>query len=129
MEKKTSRKPRTRKPKSQGLGDTVEKVLQATGIDKLAKFVLGEDCNCEERKQKLNHLFPYIKPECLTEDEYNYLTEWFAVHRNSVKPSEQREILKIYNRTFKQNQEPTSCATCLAEIINKLKKIHENYLN
>ena len=68
MEKKT-RTTRTRKPNSQGLGDTVEKVLQATGIDKLAKFVLGEDCNCEERKQKLNHLFPYIKPECLTEDE------------------------------------------------------------
>ena len=124
--KKTTR---TRKAKSEGLGDTVEKVFQATGIDKLAKFVLGEDCNCEERKIKLNHLFPYIKPECLTEDEYNYLTEWFAVHRNSVRPSEQREILKIYNRTFKQNQEPTSCATCLADIINKLKKIHENYLN
>ena len=122
-------KKQTVKKQSLGLGDTVEKVFQATGIDKLAKFVLGEDCNCEERKQKLNHLFPYIKPECLTEDEYNYLTEWFAVNRNSVKPSEQREILKIYNRTFKQNQEPTSCATCLADIINKLKKIHENYLN
>jgi hypothetical protein len=128
MEKKT-RKPRTRKPQSKGLGDTVEKVLQATGIDKVAKFIMGEDCGCEERKQKLNTLFPYNKPECLTEDEYNYLTEWFAVNRNSVKPSEQREILKIYNRTFKVNQEPTSCATCLQEIIDKLKKIYDNYLN
>jgi hypothetical protein len=127
MEKKT-RTTRTRKPQSKGLGDTVEKVLQATGIDKVAKFIMGEDCGCEERKQKLNHLFPYIKPECLTEDEYNFLTEWFAVNRNSVKPSEQREILKIYNRTFKQNQEPTNCATCLAEIIERLKKIYDNYV-
>ena len=123
--KKTTR---TRKPQSKGLGDTVEKVLQTTGIAAVAKFIMGEDCGCEERKQKLNHLFPYIKPECLTEQEYNFLTEWFAVHRNSVRPSEQREILKIYNRTFKQNQEPTSCATCLQDIIDKLKKIYDNYV-
>lgn len=122
--KKTTR---TRKPKSQGLGDTVEKVLESTGIASVAKFLMGEDCGCEERKQKLNHLFPYIKPECLTEDEYNYLTEWFAVNRNSMKPSEQREILKIYNRTFKQNQEPTSCRECLVDIVNKMKKIYDNY--
>lgn len=122
--KKTTR---TRKPKSQGLGDTVEKVLESTGIAAVAKFIMGEDCGCKERKQKLNHLFPYIKPECLTEDEYNYLTEWFSVNRNSVKPSEQREILKIYNRTFKQNQEPTSCRDCLVDIINKLKSIYDNY--
>jgi hypothetical protein len=124
----TSRKPRTRKPKPQGLGDTVEKVLEATGIAAVAKFLMGEDCGCEERKQKLNTLFPYNKPECLTETEYNYLTEWYAVNRNSVKPSEQREILKIYNRTFKLNQEPTNCATCLQEIIDKLKKIYDNYV-
>lgn len=124
----TSKKTtRTRKPKSEGLGDTVEKVLQATGIAAVAKFIMGEDCGCDERKQKLNALFPYIKPECLTEQEYNFLTEWFAVHRNSVKPSEQRELLKIYNRTFKQTQEPTACATCLQDIIDKLKKIYANY--
>ena len=45
--------------KSKGLGDTVEKITKATGIDKVAKFILGEDCGCEERKQKLNKLFPY----------------------------------------------------------------------
>ena len=72
--KKTTR---TRKAKSEGLGDTVEKVLQATGIAAVAKYIMGEDCGCDERKQKLNDLFPYIKPECLTEDEYNFLTEWF----------------------------------------------------
>jgi hypothetical protein len=49
---------RTRKPraKSKGLGDSVEKVLQATKVDKVAKFVLGEDCNCDKRKEFLNKL-------------------------------------------------------------------------
>ena len=48
--------------KSKGLGDSVEKVLKATGIDKVAKKVLGDDCGCEERKKKLNQMFPYSRP-------------------------------------------------------------------
>ena len=56
--------------RSEGLGDTVAKVLKATGIDKVAKFIMGEDCGCEERQALLNKLYPYQKPECLTEKEY-----------------------------------------------------------
>ena len=48
------------KKTSKGLGDTVEKVFKATGIDKVAKWILGEDCGCEERKEKLNKMFPYM---------------------------------------------------------------------
>ena len=44
---------------SKGLGDTVEKIAQATGIDKLAKTILGDDCGCKERKKFLNKKFPY----------------------------------------------------------------------
>ena len=29
--------------KSKGLGDTIEKITKATGIDKVAKAVLGDD--------------------------------------------------------------------------------------
>ena len=42
--------------KSKGLGDSIEKALKATGIDKVAKKVLGDDCGCEERKEALNTL-------------------------------------------------------------------------
>lgn len=54
----TSKKTRTRKPKSQGLGDSVEKVLEATGIAAVAKFIMGEDCGCEERKTKVKSFVP-----------------------------------------------------------------------
>ena len=30
-----------------GLGDSIEKVFKKTGIDKVAKKVLGEDCGCK----------------------------------------------------------------------------------
>ena len=59
-----------------GLGDIIQKVTKATGIEKAVKFIAGEDCGCDARRDKLNKLFPIKKPLCLTEDEYNWLTEF-----------------------------------------------------
>jgi hypothetical protein len=118
---------RTTKKKATGLGDTVENVLKLTGISKLVNFVAGEDCGCEARKEKLNALFPYRTPKCLTEDEYTYLNESQVLSKQTLKPSEQDAILKIYNRIFGISREPTSCATCWLEIINKMQKVFNEY--
>lgn len=118
---------RKRKPKAQGLGDTVEQITKATGIDKLVKFIAGEDCNCNERKAKLNRMFPYFKPLCLDEDEYNELTEFFNGRTSQINPSKQKKLLKIYNRVLNQKQEPTTCSDCWRDIINKLKKVYDEY--
>mgnify|MGYP003109834655 FL=1 len=51
-----------KKKKSKGLGDTIEKITKATGIKKVVDTVskvTGKDCGCDERKEKLNRLFPY----------------------------------------------------------------------
>ena len=70
------------KKKSEGLGDTIAKVTKATKIDKLVKFVAGEDCGCDERRKKLNKLFSYNPHiECLLEDEYKLLKNWFEKER------------------------------------------------
>ena len=45
----------------QGLGDTIAAITEATGIDKVVKAVVGEDCGCKERREKLNKRFPYRK--------------------------------------------------------------------
>jgi hypothetical protein len=128
MEKQT-RKRRTKKEieASKGLGDTVEKVFKATGVDKLAKFVLGDDCNCDKRKEYLNKMFPYNKPNCLLENEYEYLKDFFSVQRNEIKPSQQDKLLPIYARVFNVRPEPTSCDSCWREMISKLKRVYENY--
>ncbi len=51
------------KKNSKGLGDTIAKITNATGIDKLAESVAKlagqEDCGCNSRREKLNNLFPY----------------------------------------------------------------------
>jgi hypothetical protein len=45
---------------SRGLGDTVEKFTQATGIKKMVeKISNGKDCGCGARKDALNRMFPY----------------------------------------------------------------------
>ena len=112
---------------STGLGDTVEKVLEATGIASVAKFVLGEDCNCEERKKKLNELFPYRNTNCLTEEEYQWLTETNVLTQDTFKPSEQTKLIAIYNRVFNLRQEPTSCASCFRELVFKMQKVYAEY--
>ena len=116
-----------KKKQAEGLGDTVEQILEVTGVAKVAKWILGEDCGCEERKQKLNELWRYTKPECLTEDEYTYLDDFYTNLKSSVSPNQQRELLKIYNRVFKQRMQPTSCGSCVREIVNKLNKLYSIY--
>ena len=46
------------KQKSEGFGDTIAKITNATGIDKLAdtiaKMAGAEDCGCNRRRKILN---------------------------------------------------------------------------
>ena len=112
---------------AEGLGDTLEKVFEKTGIKKLVKFIAGEDCGCDERKKKLNELFPYRKANCLTEEEYLILEDFFVKGSGEIKPSTQKSLLTVYNRVLILRQEPTSCSSCWRNIINQLKKVYNQY--
>ena len=111
--------------KAKGLGDTVENVLEATGIAAVVKFIAGDDCGCNERKEKLNQRFPYFN--CLTEDEYNYLTEIDINKKYSLTPTEQATILSMYQRVFNKRKSPTTCPSCWIEIMNDLKEVYNSY--
>ena len=51
--------------KSKGLGDTIDKITTKTGVKKIIRVVTNVvgigGCGCEERKDKLNEIFPYNK--------------------------------------------------------------------
>jgi hypothetical protein len=111
--------------KAKGLGDTVENVLEATGIAAVVKFIAGDDCGCDERKEKLNQRFPYFN--CLTEEEYNYLTEMDINKKFSLTPTEQAAILSMYQRVFNKRKSPTTCPSCWIEIMNDLKEVYNSY--
>lgn len=112
---------------SEGLGDTVEKVFKKTKIDKAAKFVLGEDCGCDERKKKLNKLFRYRKPECLTESEFDLIKMTVDTRKNKFTPEEQDTFVKIYERIFKTKVECTPCS--FAKVVYKdLVAVYKQYV-
>jgi len=95
---------------SEGLGDTVKKAFQSVGIDKAVKFIAGEDCGCDERKEKLNELFRYKKPECFTESEFNLIKMAVDTKKNKFNPEEQETYKNIYERIFKVKVECTPCS-------------------
>ena len=115
------------KRKAKGLGDTIEQITEATGIKKLVKFVAGEDCGCDERKKKLNEWFPYRQPECLTEEEYNWLAETRILEKDTFKPTEVTRVREIYSRVMKVRLEPSSCASFFREIVFNLRKVYDAY--
>lgn len=115
---------------SSGVGDTVEKITEATGIKKMVKFLAGEDCGCDQRKDKLNTLFPYNKPNCLTEDEFDFLTEIFSDERwefRTVVSEKQKKIYAIKNRVFNTLDTPTGCGSCVFDRLKVLHKVYKEY--
>ena len=112
---------------STGLGDSIEKVTEATGIKAAVKFLAGEDCGCDERKDKLNKLFNYNKPNCLTEEEYSFLADFYSQPRNVISGLDKQQLLTIYNRVFNANKRMTSCSACMRNIYSKLKEYFEAY--
>ena len=112
---------------SEGLGDTIEKITTATGIKKAVKFLAGEDCGCDARKEKLNEIFRYTKPECLTEDEYDYLDSVFKKGGSTIPAAQQLRMITIYNRVFHQKKQQTSCGRCFMSTYNDLKRLMNEY--
>ena len=112
--------------KSKGLGDSIEKVLKKTGIDKVAKKVLGDDCGCEERKQALNKMFPYAKVRQFTEDEMSIYESVLPRIKGTISGADQSTLVKLYNKVFNANKKPSSCGSCVQQTVAKLAKVYVN---
>lgn len=119
------------KKQSQGLGDTIEKITEATGIKKVVEVfakATGIDCGCDERKAKLNNLIPYRrKVNCLNESDYNMLNEFLKPTKGSLTPNEQWTIAAIYERVFEVKLEHSSCSSCWRDTLSDLRKVHNEY--
>ena len=109
--------------KPEGLGDTIAKVTGAIGLDKAVKAIAGEDCGCDERKNKLNKIFKYRKLECVNEEDFAYLTNFFKGNPSKVTHSQKIRLIGIYNFAFNQNEKlTTTCSPCISRVMKNLKK-------
>ncbi len=46
------------KAEPKGIGDLAERVFIKMGVKAVVKKLVGEDCGCDKRKDKLNEMFP-----------------------------------------------------------------------
>lgn len=127
--KKPIKRGRPRK-KAEGLGDTIEQITTATGIKQAVHWfteATGIDCGCEERKKKLNAIFRYRKPDCMTQSEYEFFAEFKKRRSNSLAFADQEVLLKMYNRIFNANEQHSSCGSCWKERLNHLDAVFSTY--
>ena len=61
--------------KDKGLGDTIERITNTTGISKLFNSI-SNDCGCKKRQKMLNQLFPYKKKFDNVSTEHMTVLEW-----------------------------------------------------
>ena len=114
------------KEADRGLGDIVERIAKATGIDKLVKFIAGEDCGCDERKAKLNKLFQYRNtPKCLNEDEHTVLNEFFERNPKQINHSETTKLNEIHFRVFGYRE--GTCDGCVRTMVSNLRHVYNSY--
>lgn len=119
-------------PSALGLGDTIEKITEATGIKKAVDWfsqATGVDCGCDARKKRLNELVNYRKVECLTLDEYEWLTAFYALKTNRLDIHQQDMISKTHARVFNHtNHKPCTCSPrTWQQYVNDLKAVWMGY--
>lgn len=111
--------------KSQGLGDTIEKIAKVTGIKKVVDF-LFDDCGCDERKKYFNKKFSY-KVECFDKEDFDYLKVLYDANVNKLNLEQRVRILSIYNKTFSKRMKQTTCSSCWISILRELKVVYNEY--
>ena len=108
---------RARKKREIGLGDVVEQVAKATKLDTL----VGDDCGCKERKEKLNKLFSFGARiiNCPTDEQAEYINSITT----RVTLQNRIELAKIYKDVYGKEIDPNStCGDCWANHLTKLKR-------
>ena len=133
--KKSTGKPkrkRVSRPKSQGLGDTIEKVTEATGVKKVVEKVseaLGVDCGCESRKNWLNERFRYKDVECMTRDQ---ALRWETINVDPMRLThkQRKEVSQFHAEVFKKKAEmPCTCAPSeWARLVHEIDELYKAYL-
>ena len=119
------------KQKIKGLGDSIEKLTEVTGIKKVVEMfseATGIDCGCDERKEKLNNLFPYNRNiNCLNESDYNKLTKYLSSQQTTLTAIEQQEVSDIYFNVFNYRLQISSCASCWKGKLDELRRVYNEY--
>ncbi len=115
--------------KPKGLGDTVAKITEATGIKKAVEFIAGDDCGCDERKEKFNRAKNWRtkRVNCISEEDYKWTVDVSLKKKTRWKREDIVRLVSIYNSVFRTKIKPTSCSSCVKSYKAKLLQYLEIY--
>jgi len=101
-----------------GLGDVVEAFTKATGIkavvDKVSD-VLGVDCGCDERREKLNNLLPRGRKQvrCMTDEEYTEYGLFMNTRKKGrLEADEVKYLMSLYTNIYNRKWAKVRCTQC-----------------
>jgi hypothetical protein len=117
------------KPRSKGLGDKIAAVTKATGIEKVVKTFFGDDCGCDERRDRLNKMFPSRKVEQMNEEQIVFFRDVLQVkyrtHANLGRDVGDK-FYQLYQDVFGVKKSKTSCSSCNKNMYIELLKVYES---
>ena len=117
------------KPKSKGLGDKIAAVTKATGIEKVVKTFFGDDCGCDQRRDRLNKMFPSRKVVQMDEEQIVFFRDVIQVkyrtHANLGRDIGDK-FYQLYQDVFGVKKTKTSCSSCNKNMYIELLKVYES---
>jgi len=117
------------KSKSRGLGDTIQKITKATGIEKVVKDIFGDDCGCDKRRDRLNKMFPYRDIKQMDENQLLFfrdvLQPAYRSGRNLGR-THTTDFYQLYEDIFGIKKKPSSCNSCNKAMYIELLKVYES---
>ena len=117
------------KPKSKGLGDKIAAVTKATGIEKVVKTFFGDDCGCDERRDRLNKMFPSRKVNQMDDEQLAFFRDVIQVkyrtHANLGRDIGDK-FYQLYQDVFGVKKKKTSCSSCNKSMYIELLKVYES---
>lgn len=116
------------KSKAPGLGDKVAAVTKATGIEKIVKTFFGDDCGCDERRDRLNKMFS--RPVNMMDAEQRKFFEDEIMTRYKSGQNLTRQIgdgfYQLYESLMNTKKKRSSCISCNKNMYIELLKIYES---
>ena len=121
-----------------GLGDVVEAFTKATGIkaivDKVSD-VLGVDCGCDDRRERLNNLLPRGRKQvrCMTDEEYVSYGEFMSTRKaGRLEANEVKYLMALYTKIYNRKWAKVRCTQCalkgrVKEAMSDLDRTYNNH--
>jgi len=116
------------KSKVPGLGDKVAAITKATGIEKIVKTFFGDDCGCDERRERLNLMFR--RPVKMMDAEQSKFFEEEILTRYNKSQNLTRHVgdafYKLYEDLLGKKKQRTTCTSYNKNMYIELLKIYES---